>query len=67
MSSLKVTGLVKHFDDVVAVDGLDLEVKKGEFFLCWALAPVERRHLSGQSAGSKHLMPVPLSWMVWRL
>lgn len=32
MSSLKVTGLVKHFDDVVAVDGLDMEVAKGEFF-----------------------------------
>ncbi len=32
MSSLKVTGLVKHFDDVKAVDGLDLDVKKGEFF-----------------------------------
>jgi len=32
MSSLRVTGLIKHFDDVVAVDGLDLEVKKGEFF-----------------------------------
>lgn len=32
MSALKVTGLVKHFDDVKAVDGLDLEVHKGEFF-----------------------------------
>ncbi len=32
MSVLKVTGLVKHFDDVIAVDGLDLDVKKGEFF-----------------------------------
>lgn len=32
MWALKVTGLVKHFDSVVAVDGLDLEVAKGEFF-----------------------------------
>jgi len=32
MSALKVTGLVKHFDDVRAVDGLNLEVDKGEFF-----------------------------------
>lgn len=32
MSALKVTGLFKHFDDVKAVDGLDLEVNKGEFF-----------------------------------
>ncbi|USG61052.1 ABC transporter ATP-binding protein [Sneathiella marina] len=32
MFSLKVTGLVKHFGDVKAVDGLDMEVKKGEFF-----------------------------------
>lgn len=32
MSSLKVSGLVKHFDGVKAVDGLDFEVAKGEFF-----------------------------------
>jgi len=32
MSALKVTGLVKYFDDVRAVDGLDFEVNKGEFF-----------------------------------
>ncbi len=32
MSSLKITGLVKHFGDVKAVDGFDMEVKKGEFF-----------------------------------
>ena len=32
MSSLKVTGLVKHFDNVIAVDGLNMEVNKGEFF-----------------------------------
>jgi len=32
MSALKVTGLVKHFDSVKAIDGLDLEVRKGEFF-----------------------------------
>ncbi len=32
MSFLKVSGLVKHFDEVVAVDGLDLDVEKGEFF-----------------------------------
>lgn len=32
MSSLKVTGLVKHFGDVKAVDGFDMDVKKGEFF-----------------------------------
>lgn len=32
MSSLKVKGLVKHFDDVIAVDGLDLDVARGEFY-----------------------------------
>ena len=32
MSSLKVSGLVKNFDDVKAIDNLNLEVKKGEFF-----------------------------------
>jgi len=32
MSALKVTGLIKHFGDVKAVDGLDLDVEKGEFF-----------------------------------
>ncbi len=32
MSSLTVTGLVKHFDDVEAVNGLDMTVNKGEFF-----------------------------------
>jgi len=30
--ALKVTGLVKHFAGVKAVDGLDLDVNKGEFF-----------------------------------
>lgn len=29
---LRVAGLVKHFDDVVAVDGLDMDVDRGEFF-----------------------------------
>lgn len=33
MPSLKVTGLVKHFGDVKAVDGFDMEVEKGEFFV----------------------------------
>jgi multiple sugar transport system ATP-binding protein len=32
MFALKVSGLVKHFDEVIAVDGLDMDVKKGEFF-----------------------------------
>lgn len=32
MSSLKVSGLVKHFGGVKAVDGFDIEVQKGEFF-----------------------------------
>lgn len=32
MSSLLLRGLVKHFDDVKAVDGLDMHVQKGEFF-----------------------------------
>ncbi len=32
MTSLSVQGLVKHFDDVKAVDGLDLTVNDGEFF-----------------------------------
>ncbi len=32
MSPLKVTGLVKNFGKVKAVNGLDLEVNKGEFF-----------------------------------
>jgi ABC-2 type transport system ATP-binding protein len=31
-SALSVTGLRKRFDDVVAVDGLDLEVRQGECF-----------------------------------
>jgi multiple sugar transport system ATP-binding protein len=33
MSSLEVTGLVKHFGKVKAVDGLDMKVDKGEFFV----------------------------------
>lgn len=33
MSALKVTGLVKNFDNVIAVDGLDLEVDTGEFYV----------------------------------
>ncbi|QDG78169.1 ABC transporter ATP-binding protein [Labrenzia sp. PHM005] len=32
MSSLRVTDLVKYFDDVRAVDGLNLDVQNGEFF-----------------------------------
>ncbi|MGO1119032.1 ABC transporter ATP-binding protein [Rhodovibrionaceae bacterium A322] len=32
MSSLKISGLVKHFDKVQAINGLDMEVEKGEFF-----------------------------------
>ena len=31
-SAIRVRGLVKRFDDVVAVDGIDLEVKTGECF-----------------------------------
>lgn len=32
MTALSLKGLVKHFDDVKAVDGLDMEVADGEFF-----------------------------------
>ncbi len=32
MTALQVQGLVKHFDDVKAVDGLDMSVNDGEFF-----------------------------------
>ncbi|MCK5445441.1 MAG: ABC transporter ATP-binding protein [Rhodospirillaceae bacterium] len=32
MTALSLRGLVKHFDDVKAVDGLDMEVADGEFF-----------------------------------
>ncbi|MGI9487065.1 MAG: ABC transporter ATP-binding protein [Geminicoccaceae bacterium] len=32
MASLRLNGLVKHFDDVVALDGVDLDVQEGEFF-----------------------------------
>jgi multiple sugar transport system ATP-binding protein len=32
MTALQVQGLVKHFDDVKAVDGLDMTVNDGEFF-----------------------------------
>ena len=33
MADLRVAGLAKAYDDVVAVDGLDLEVAEGEFFV----------------------------------
>ena len=29
---IRVTGLRKHFGDVPAVDGVDLEIARGEFF-----------------------------------
>ncbi|OIB56397.1 ABC transporter ATP-binding protein [Natrialba sp. SSL1] len=32
MPAIELTGLTKHFDDVVAVDGLDLTVEEGEIF-----------------------------------
>ena len=32
MSALKVTGLVKTFDKVVALNSLNLDVQQGEFF-----------------------------------
>lgn len=33
MTALTTQGLVKHFDDIKAVDGLDLSVADGEFFV----------------------------------
>ncbi|MEM9625288.1 MAG: ABC transporter ATP-binding protein [Pseudomonadota bacterium] len=32
MASLRLDGLVKHYGDVVALDGVDLDVREGEFF-----------------------------------
>ena len=32
MAAIKIEGLTKRFDDVVAVDDLDLEIKEGEIF-----------------------------------
>lgn len=32
MSILKITNLHKRFDDIVAIDGLDLAIEEGEFF-----------------------------------
>src|SRR3954470_14339532 len=31
-AAIRIRGLVKKYDDVVAVDGLDLEVRRGECF-----------------------------------
>lgn len=31
-AGISATGLVKHYGDIVAVDGLDLEILPGEFF-----------------------------------
>ena len=31
-ADVKVSGLRKHYGDVAAVDGVDLEIAKGEFF-----------------------------------
>jgi multiple sugar transport system ATP-binding protein len=33
MSDLRITGLAKHYGSVVALDGLNLEVEAGEFFV----------------------------------
>jgi multiple sugar transport system ATP-binding protein len=33
MADLEVSGLVKHFGDVQALDGVDFEVRSGEFFV----------------------------------
>jgi ABC-2 type transport system ATP-binding protein len=32
MDAIRLTGLTKHFGDVVALDGVDLEVREGEIF-----------------------------------
>jgi ABC-2 type transport system ATP-binding protein len=32
MDAISITGLTKHFGDVVALDGVDLEVREGEIF-----------------------------------
>ena len=33
MSALRIAGLAKRYGSVVALDGLDLEVAEGEFFV----------------------------------
>ena len=33
MAELKIKGVTKVFDDITAIDGLDLEIKDGEFFV----------------------------------
>ena len=52
MSALKVSGLVKHFDDVIAVDGLDLEVSKGEFFALLGLSASGKSNAQRPRPGS---------------
>ncbi len=32
LAAVSATGLVKHYGDIIAVDGLDLEIRPGEFF-----------------------------------
>jgi spermidine/putrescine transport system ATP-binding protein len=39
---VRLVGLVKHFDEVTAVDGIDLQVAGGESSPCWA-PPADRR------------------------
>jgi ABC-type Fe3+/spermidine/putrescine transport system ATPase subunit len=41
---IRLTGLVKRYGDVAAVDGIDLDVRRGEFFTL--LGPSSSRALT---------------------
>ena len=53
---IRLEGLTKHFDEFVAVDGVDLEIREGEFFSETAARPF-RPGLDGP--GLRHQPPKP--------
>jgi len=59
MADIDVTGLVKRYGDVVAVDGLSFSVQKGEVFgMLGPTAPARRRPWRSSRA-SGYPMPAP--------
>ena len=55
MAELKLKGVRKVFDDIVALDGLDLEIKDGEFFVLLGPTGAGKTTMLGLIAGLEKL------------
>ena len=57
-----LSGIRKTYGDVVAVDGIDLEIARGEFFTMLGPSGRARRRRSGSSPASSAPTPAACSW-----